>query len=206
MANIFNQAKGALQNEASTLINNAKDVVNNVVNKVEGLFGAGKGAAGAAMGQAGAAADAAKGAANAAMGQVNGAVDAAKGQASAAADKAKGAAGQLSGLFSKVPKLVDTPKVEARELPTPKKYVKSKLSTLATSNAGDIKIQGADIKAAKMAGSLTSDKEAAIKAAKESSHRFMKKQKDGTSRWIYAYPDSPTGYIYGDGTNVNKED
>jgi hypothetical protein len=195
MANLFNDIKSGAQKEAGSLVNNAKDLLNSAVNQVENLLGIGKGAA-----------DAAKGAAAGAMGQAKGAADAAKGAAAGAMGQAKGAADAAKGLFSKTPKLVDTPKIEARELPTPQKYVKKKTSTLVTANGGNFKIQGADVKAAKAAGTLTPEKESAIKTAKDSSNRFMKKQKDGTSRWIYPYASAPLGYIYGDGTNVSKED
>ena len=40
----------------------------------------------------------------------------------------------------------------------------------------------------------------------QSGKRTAKTQKDGTIRYIYQDPSSPTGYVYGDGTIVNKDD
>ena len=145
------------------------------------------------------------------VGSAKGQADAAKAEAADKAAKAKEAADKLKGMMKKsslpsVPEYPNPPKLPLKEAPTPKKYVKAKTATLETSNAGSIVIQPADIKAAKAAGSLTPEKQAAIDAGKNQTGRFLKKQKDGTSRWIYRYTDSPLGWIYGDGTNVSKED
>jgi peptidoglycan hydrolase CwlO-like protein len=49
---------------------------------------------------------------------------------------------------------------------------------------------------------IVAQKEAQI----QSGTRYAKKLQDGTIRYIYNDPSSPTGYIYGDGTIVNKDD
>lgn len=49
---------------------------------------------------------------------------------------------------------------------------------------------------------IISQKNAQIQSGK----RTAKTQKDGTIRYIYNDPSSPTGYVYGDGTIVNKDD
>ena len=49
---------------------------------------------------------------------------------------------------------------------------------------------------------IVAQKEAQI----QSGTRYAKKLQDGTIRYIYNDPSSPTGYVYGDGTIVNKDD
>jgi len=121
-------------------------------------------------------------------------------------------------LVPALPKLPSLPKIPSLKFPplpkfkpkTPKEPKKFKKGKGLKDAAGDLQNQAKENLAGTMNkanGSLSqkdiiSQKNAQIQSGK----RTAKTQKDGTIRYIYQDPSSPTGYVYGDGTIVNKDD
>jgi len=105
----------------------------------------------------------------------------------------------------KFPKLLKFKKKEPKQPKKFKNKAKARLAGLQdTTNSAKENLAGTMNKAN---GSLSqkdiiSQKNTQIQSGK----RTAKTQKDGTIRYIYQDPSSPTGYVYGDGTIVNKDD
>jgi len=124
-----------------------------------------------------------------------------KDAANAAQGAVAGAQGALAGAVASAKGAVASAQNSATSAVASAKSAATSAVSQAQSSVNSA-VTSAQSKVADIQTDIISQKNAQIQSGK----RTAKTQKDGTIRYIYNDPSSPTGYVYGDGTIVNKDD